>query len=184
MHNIEYEVFDGNKSTRAISDSVLNTIAHSGDGYGTRSIRFLNEVCDNYDQAVELLDKKAEGQFYPGFAVRYRRRSMEITPVVKSALEKRDKIDKEYRAYFDEHSVHKRKSEFIGCPECGSKLANNRFRGERCPVCGADLRPQTTKDKLVWYEQKRKAADEAVRKAYNKNKVQATDWLVLYEWHS
>lgn len=184
MHNIQYETFDGSESTQFINSVVMDRIEHSVDGYGTDRITFIHDLMDNYDEAVAFLDKKSEGQFYPGYAVRYKRRSEEETPAVKLALSKLRKISKEHQEYAASHSVHVRISAFIGCPECGSRLANKRFTSEWCPVCRADLRPQSTKDKLAWYDTKIKEANEAVRNARNKTKPVSNDWLVRYEYHS
>lgn len=57
--------------------------------------------------------------------------------------------------YTAEHSVKTFKSEYIGCKNCESKLKRVLLPSEKCPVCGTDLRGQTTLDTLQKYQDKR-----------------------------
>ena len=66
-------------------------------------------------------------------------------------------------AYIEEHSIHKRASNFIGCPKCGSKLNRDHINGEKCPLCGTDLRSKSTIDKIKWYNKKIKECSEKYR---------------------
>lgn len=58
--------------------------------------------------------------------------------------------------YINNHSIHLRTSKYIGCPVCGSKLYLGYIKGEKCPLCGMDLRASSTIEKIKWYDRKAK----------------------------
>lgn len=110
------------------------------------------------------------------------------------------------------HAVN-RTSQYIGCRACNSKLNRERLadrlnaalagyiavngkdgdgylrlvlrRLDACPVCGADLRSESTMKRIEGYETRIDKADKAIeegrarirRVAYNKT---PTQWLVVY----
>lgn len=76
--------------------------------------------------------------------------------------------------FIETHSIHRRSSTYIGCPECGSKLYLGYIKGEKCPLCNTDLRPKSTIEKIKWYDKKTKEC--------RKNKEKC--WLAKIEWHS
>ena len=49
----------------------------------------------------------------------------------------------DFEKYIKAHFIHKRTSKYVGCPECGSKLNLSYIRGEKCPLCGTDLKPES-----------------------------------------
>ena len=83
------------------------------------------------------------------------------------------------------------KSEFLGCKNCGSRLAVKYLRGNQCPLCRADLRPKTTLDRLRTMEENIveliKQVDDLSRaenaKAAERAKKCETFWLVRIEYH-
>lgn len=182
-HDRRYVSFSVDKSRQYIADEVMDRIAHNGDRYGSTEVRFLDGVCDNYDEAYALLEQKCEGVFYPSFAVQYLARSREKSKAVQDADARLQKLCEARNEYIRERSVHRRKSAFFGCPRCGSKLSSEYLKGEQCPVCRCDLRPQSTLDKIKDYDAKINAASKVLTDAYNKNKVTAKEWLVVYEFH-
>ena len=48
--------------------------------------------------------------------------------------------------YIEDHSVKTFSAKNIGCKKCGSSLAKEYLKSDICPLCGADLRSQTTID--------------------------------------
>lgn len=105
--------------------------------------------------------------------------------------------DLEKRLHTEWEKVKKKKSElypatltseFIGCKDCGSRLKRVLLKKNVCPVCGADLRPETTlksirssvekvkqlKKEYVLYEKKLEE---------RKKKKASVRWLVKVEWH-
>jgi predicted amidophosphoribosyltransferase len=68
------------------------------------------------------------------------------------------------------------------CVKCGSKLNKSYFRGEKCPLCYADLRSKSVLEKIKGFDDKiallRKEKEEICR-------PRATVmWLVWFEYNS
>ena len=68
----------------------------------------------------------------------------------------RNRIDNEAmkrEKYIDAHSIlsSDRKSKFVSCQSCGSRLNRTLLKKEKCPVCGADLRSRTTIETIDRY---------------------------------
>lgn len=51
------------------------------------------------------------------------------------------------------HSVLSFKAEYVGCPNCASKLRKKFLSGDKCPVCRADMRSETTLNTLKRYSE-------------------------------
>lgn len=73
-----------------------------------------NKVYKDYDEALAAIEKYDNG-WYDDHIVKYYDLSDEGRKKVQEWNKKRD-------AYIEAHSIHKRTSKYIGCPECGSKL--------------------------------------------------------------
>ncbi len=80
----------------------------------------------------------------------------------------------DFEKYIKAHFIHKRTSKYVDCPECGSKLNLSYIRGEKCPLCGTDLKPESTIEKINWYDRK---ADECAKK------YRQEFWLAKIEYH-
>ena len=48
--------------------------------------------------------------------------------------------------YIEDHSVKTFSAKNIGCKKCGSSLAKEYLKSDVCPLCGTDLRSQSTID--------------------------------------
>lgn len=125
-----------------------------------------NKVYKDYDEALAAIEKYDNG-WYDDHIVKYYGLSDEGRKKVQEWNEKRD-------VYIEAHSIHKRTSKFIGCPECGSKLNLGYIRGEKCPLCGTDLRPDSTIEKVKWYDGKVKECAKKYRQEF---------WLAKIEYH-
>ena len=73
-----------------------------------------NKVYKDYDEALAVIEKYDNG-WYDDHIVKYYDLSDEGRKKVQEWNEKRN-------AYIEAHSIHKRTSTYIGCPECGSKV--------------------------------------------------------------
>ena len=86
--------------------------------------------------------------------------------------------------FLQTHSIQTQKAAYIGCQKCGSKLKKELLRGERCPLCGTDLRSTTTLQRIEGYQAKIRALEEEYQQEECKNKKNATiRWLVQYSYH-
>ena len=141
-------------------------------------------ICDSYEDAVQRIQSLDNG-WYDDHAVRFRDNPKESAKM----KDLQDRIKRTYdqeRKYIADHSIHKRTSAFIGCPKCKSKLAADFFKsGEYCPVCGADLRPKSTLDKIKWYEDKIAELNKELRAEKNRNNKKSKNllWCVKVEVH-
>lgn len=191
-HEIRYVEYPENTSKKAIeaelNDYVRKACWQEGGSGLYGAIRWIDRVCANYNEAQQYIDDH-DNDRYDQLAVKFRRYG-KIEPS-KTLLSLRERLKKEQEKkieYAKSHSVSTFKAEYVGCPECGSKLKRTLLRGESCPLCRAELRGKTTIDTLARYEanirdlQKQIAEEE--RKLEEKNlKNSKIMWLVKIEYH-
>lgn len=98
-------------------------------------------------------------------------------------LEQRIEKEKEkLDNYKNAHSVNNYKAKLVGCPKCGSKINKDYIRGDRCPLCGQDLRSITTIETIKRYRLKIKELEKQVKEEKSKqSKKLPTKYLVCYE---
>lgn len=125
-----------------------------------------NKTYRNYSEALEAI-KNYDNGWYDDHVVMY------YAPTDK-ARENCAAWNKKRDAYIKLHSIHNRKSHYIGCPKCGSKLYLDYIRGETCPLCNTELRATSTIEKIKWFDVK---ADEALKKGTEEY------WLAKIEYH-
>lgn len=189
MHNIEYYSYDENIKRDWVQqklDAYVKRETYQEGGHGLdKPIRWLDSepVCEDEDAARELIGKRDKG-WYDQLAVRY----YQPEPMQSKALnEMRQKIKEAYDEYArrdGEIWAEGMKAEFVGCKGCGSKLSRIHIKRNRCPVCGADLRPASwlksvEAAKAKW--QKAQAAEKKYIAAHSKKKIM---WLVKIEYHT
>lgn len=124
----------------------------SGSYHGRMTIHD-DIICDSYDDAVKKIEALDNG-WYDDHAVKYK--AKESLPPNKAMLEIKKRIEKnreDCREYEKQHSVKNRKAEFVSCPYCLSKLRRFNLRGERCPVCGKELRAKYILERIGKYDQ-------------------------------
>lgn len=88
-------------------------------------------------------------------------------------------------------AISNRKSAFIGCPSCGSKLERvglySKF-GNVCPICGTDLRSKTDRNRVAAKKKGIRETEKRLEQKRYEMKVKASRsapicWLVKYEYH-
>jgi ribosome-binding protein aMBF1 (putative translation factor) len=76
-----------------------------------------------------------------------------------------NRIRMSYNDFLESAKLKNRKSEFITCPECGSKInipALVKYRGEdmhSCPLCGVSLWSKSTKERNRSFHQRIEKAE-------------------------
>lgn len=100
--------------------------------------------------------------------------------------EKAEKAAQEYHELNNAFHFRDTKSELIGCKNCGSKLARKYLEGNKCPVCGHDLRPQSLLDRIAVKkakvrEYRKKSSD--LMKEFKKKLKSEKYWIVKIEYH-
>ena len=185
MHNICYREYPENTPKQKIIDDVVKTVSRSGDGYGTDRITFRDVVCDNISVAQTYINDN-DNAFYGGLAVKYydfsnvknNKKVEELEKKISETLVKKNE-------FAVAHSVKSQKAAFIGCPRCGSKLSRERLYGNNCPLCGKELRAQSTLERLKGYDNRISEYKKQIAQEQLKNKKKAkVMWLVKFEYHS
>lgn len=185
-HNIEYNTYPITSSQESILADIIDIVLHSGDRYGTDSIKFDNvNVFESENAAYEHI-RKIDKAFYGGYAVKY----YDLNSIKDSAkvAELRTRISenlKKKEEYIKAHSVKLQKAAYIGCPTCGSKLNKERLWSNQCPLCRTDLRSKTVLDRIESFDKKNEDLNKKIEEEKLKSKKKATiKWLVKYEYHS
>lgn len=188
-HNIEYRSYDEKVNRKNVLESINYIVSHETwqeGGHGIDRLRWLDDVSprDSYDSAKEYIENHEIGH-YDCLAVRYKVMK-EPTKALQSA---REKLSAAYTHYneldrkfvFADHS-----SEFIGCKECGSRIARKYLKSNFCPICHYDMRSDTIKKQIGSAKNK---IEELIKKVAEEEK-KATEknfeirWLVKYEYHT
>jgi len=143
-----------------------------------------NIICESYNEAVKKIDSLDKG-WYDDHAVQFKDKSKLSPNKTMLSLEERMKKNREDKGeYIIAHSVQNRKSEFVTCPLCSSKIRISFLRRETCPVCGKDLRAEYVIDRLKKYDndynELKDKYEEAVKNRKDKCPVK---WLVKVEVH-
>lgn len=158
-------------------------------GYEYLDVRFTDRIFDSFDEAEDYL-KETFGN-YRQIAVRYKKYPKVEPSKVITDLERRIS---EYRIRCNElnkpHYANVKQST-VKCKACGSSLAT-RYCGlsyrNTCPVCRADLRPESTMKKLADYEKtindlNKKLKDEEKKQNQRNASKAELMWAVACEVH-
>jgi hypothetical protein len=158
-----------------------------------KPIRWIDKpICENYEEAEMYISEHDKG-WYDQLAVRfYDYGKVEPTKTYNTLKERSERLERRYVELRDNIHYKGVKSAYVSCRGCGSKLASVYF-GDRiknkCPVCMADLRPEST---LQLIENAKENAEKARKdfKAEEKKLQQKTKskaklkWLVKIEYHT
>ena len=161
----------------------------SGSYFGSLHIHD-DVICDSWDDAVKWIDDHDKG-FYDDHAVRYRK-NISPTVTMRKKKEMINRIRASYSDFLESAKLKNRKSEYVTCPECGSKInipALVKYRGEKmhsCPLCGTSLWSKSTMERNQSFNQRiEKAEREYEELEKNNNKKSSADlgWCVKDEVH-
>ena len=188
MHQIEYYTVDKRKEIMEVASefAFYNTDRGenpTGSYHGNMTIHD-KPICESYEEAKERIDEWDTG-WYSDHAVQYKDKSkLNPTKQMETLEARAKKLIDDKKEYLEAHAVRNRKSELIGCAKCGSKIARSYLRGDRCPVCGTDMKPEYVIERIRKYEADYKAVmkqiEELRRKQSGKCPVR---WLVKVEVH-
>jgi len=120
-----------------------------------------NRVFESYDEAREYLENHS-GFYYQGAVLfkSYEKKSNSKSDKIKKKMgenhEKRMAMYNAMKEYVAKNDVKNRKSVYVGCPKCGSKLHKDYIRlgskSQNCPLCGENLFSDTVKARIEKYE--------------------------------
>lgn len=186
MHEIHYASYK-EKADRKKVEAEWDRICTRESDYHKglyNHIRWIEDgISESYDEAqkrIERLDRRD----YDQLAVRYKRYHKNTTKAFAELQRKCDEAMKDYdnkmgKIHYTPQNVT---SSFIGCKDCGSKIAVKYIKSNFCPVCHADLRPASTLKAIENAKKKWTELTERVKKEEMKGKYDIC-WLVKIEYH-
>lgn len=156
------------------------------------SIRFLEE--NTYIDKEEAYGaiRKLDRDHYDQLAVKFI--SYEDVKETKTIINLGDRIARMNDSLIDyksKSSIKNRKSQYVGCTKCGSKINKDYvkdlgYNWNRCPLCMEDLSSETVKASLANKEDKiaELQDDLADKRRLNQRKgKKSVKWLVKIEYH-
>ena len=187
-HEINMDTFPAKMTIEEIEARVKQMVAQCGNrhhtGYGTTKVKELTGEYESYEDAAAALEKATEGEFYGGAAVRYHALPRDAKPsAARVKLMEQYKAAQAARAEFTKKkSVLNYTADFIGCKNCGSKVARKFLHSDFCPVCHSDLRTQSTRDAIEAKIKKEQDIEAKVQEQIRKESKKAPlMWLVRWE---
>lgn len=156
-------------------------------------------ICESLESATEKIKQLDKG-FYDDHAVRYYDTShLDPTKKLEKIEEQILENNRKRNEYIKKNRIAYRKSAFVGCDKCGSKIAMRAFRKEYangiiepirdiCPICHNDLRSETVQNRLKKFNEKNDellAKKEEIKKEFNQKNAKKgkLKWLVKVEVH-
>lgn len=147
-----------------------------------------DRIYEDYDAAAAAI-RSFDNGFYDDHAVKFYDYDYSLrkpTKKIEDLRQRIEKLGKKYREYEEAHHINNLKAKFITCPECKSKISNERWHRNTCPVCRKDMRAAYITEKLSDYSKKqaalRKELDSLYERNQKKNKPKEK-WLVKVEVH-
>lgn len=184
-HAIHYIVVDEKANRKHVMADIQDDARENGDGYHSK-MTWHDEISplSSREEAETFIEAHDNG-FYDDHAVRFYDYSAAAeTDKIKETKERLAELMKAKQDYIAEHSVRKFQAKHIGCQKCGSKIAKEYLRGERCPVCGMDLRAQSTLNRIDSFNERIDGLRDRIEAEKRKQKTKAKiKWLVKYEYH-
>ena len=190
MHQIEFLTFDKNMSKKEIS-SHCDLRARTEENDYTGGLPYPIEwkengsPFDSYDDAYEYLEDNCCDGWYKQVAVLYRDlNSVKETKKAKDLKSRIIELNNKYQLLNSKIHYKDVKSAFISCKNCNSKINKDYLNSNFCPICHADLRPESTKQRLENMQKNIKNLQKELHKEKLKQKSKAKiKWLVKIEYH-
>lgn len=170
MHS--YQIIEA-KSLKELFASAQDFVEKETDRYLIPNPKYSkNQMAIHYDvvfsnrKDAEKWIFKHETRRNPDHAVRYYAETAEMKKIKKEIQKRKEEREK----YIADNSIKKRASAYIGCQNCGSKLNKEMLKGEKCPVCGSDLRSKTTLNRIDSYDKRIKNLEKKYKEAEKKQR--------------
>lgn len=188
-HNIEYREYIENINRDYVKRELDHYVSQADWQEGCsglyNGIRWLDNVPVQADsEAAEKYISAHDRGNYDNLAVRYYEHHPKQTEALKALTEKGCKALKEYEARDTAVWAETVAAQFVTCKACGSKLSRIHIKTNRCPVCRADLRPETQLKRVAAAKAKWDKAVEARKEYIKKHSDRKVMWLVKFEYHT
>lgn len=190
-HEIRYVSFPESKPKEEIARECDSIAIRCGEYHSPLNspIRFQTVApLLNENKAKEFIDS-IDKDFYGAYAVRYLEYPEKLGSKKFEELEnKAFEAARKYTLTAIELHFKNVKSAFIGCKECGSKISSAHLHSNFCPVCQADLRPETKLKQIEALKVKKEKLNEQLKAEHEKLQAKAKAnakimWLVKFEYH-
>ena len=189
MHVLQTLIINNKRSIRKEAASWFASkceYASSPKDYSNQLTIHDSKVFESYKDASDFMDNNYINWDYHDHAIPFHD-DRNLTPS-KKAQDILSRISKNQEArdeYIQKNSVQNRKSKSVTCPCCESRLSLSYLRGQKCPLCGTDLRSNTVLSRIKKFD----TDDKALRRALNEENKKASKkapikWLVKVEAHS
>lgn len=189
MHNIEHYSYLLTTSKEDIlaelNEHVKHETYHEG-GSGIGSIRWYNDVCSSFNDAIKFLERYDKG-WYDQLAVKYKSLPNGVSNRKLDTLRDRLKVlNVKYREINSNLEFKSFKASLISCKNCNSKLNKDYLNNNYCPLCRNDLRSDTIKQKINDLKNRIDALnkDIQVEEDLLTDKKGVVKWLVKIEYHT
>ena len=191
-HCTSFDIFSMEESKASIYETVDRVAmdeSDSGHGLGSPIRWYDNEIQNSYEDAEAFINKHDSG-WYDQLAVPFRQaRQEDLTTKKTTDLKRRiSELEKLYREKDGKIHYANVKSKTVSCKTCESKIAVAYLRSNACPVCRAELRPESVMKDLAnkqvkLNELKKQLKEEEKRLAAKSIKNSKLMWLVKTEFH-
>lgn len=193
-HSIQHYTFDEKENKNTIEARVNEDAIYESDSRSElpSHIRFIEGKVYSDKQAAEDAIEKLDKGWYDQLAVKFYH--FEEVKETKTIINLRERIVKAEQSLLDYKStsaIKNRKSQYAGCPKCGSKvnkdyIADSGYRWNKCPLCDEQLSSKTVLNSIVNKNDKidemTKELNKKVRENNKKGK-KSVKWLVKTEFH-
>lgn len=198
-HSIQFykvEVNKGEKGKQEIEAIANEDAIHEGDYRSplNQPIRWIDKVYEDYEAAEKGIETHDNG-WYDQLAVKYKEyEKVKDTKTIENLAKRLENYEKDLLDYKIKNSIVNRKSQFVGCDKCGSKInkkyvnsnAYNQHYWNTCPLCHNQLSSKTILDTI---DKKEKRINETrsklkeMRKNNERKGKHRLMWLVKTEFH-
>lgn len=189
-HVVNLRSYEESVSKEVIMEELDEEAIYESDSRSglPNSIRWLTPVLNSYEEAEQYIEKN-DRQWYDQLAVRYK--YIPIAKPSKTYKTLETKLDEAYKKYREADNLvafKDFKSEYVGCKHCGSKLNTKYMKSNKCPLCHAEMRPQSTLDKIKHLHDKCQELEKKLKEEEDKLRTKNAKnaeiyWLVKYEYH-
>ena len=187
-HTIQYYDYPENTDKKKVEQELANYVAKRcfQEGGHLSKIRWIDsEPCANDDEAHEKIERLDKG-WYDCIAVKYYDAyNVPETEKMKALRAANTQAYCKYKELASAFHFANAKAEYIGCKNCGSKIARKYLRRNFCPVCNADLRPETTLNRIAALKEKADKSSDTLKAELTKQAMKAKNvrWKIKIEFH-
>lgn len=196
-HSIQFYEVEVSKGKKG-QDEIERLANYEAEEYGdyrsplNSAIRWIDVTYDSYEEAENAILNVHDKGWYDQLAVKYKSyKPKEKTKAIINQEERLVKLKEDLEDYFDKNALKNKKTQYVGCKNCGSKINKDYISGashywNKCNVCSHSLASKTTLKTIENKKLKIEELEEKVKKMIieNNQKGKATlKWLVKTEYH-